>query len=173
MCRQCYQVLDIIDKLEVQLKLKKGEVQNLYFNSGKPFQDAMCMSLTKDIDEKAKIPPELPSSKSSVVSRDFVNQLPNLETNQNEALTVEIVEAVETVEVDEPPKKKDKGLLTSTDLKCQVCSKTFEKRRYLMDHLRRVHNSAVHQCAGCNIRFKYKEEAVTHQNMCQPFTQLR
>ena len=163
-------MLDIIDKLEVQLKLKKGEVENLYFNSGKPFQDAMCMSLTKDINEKAKMPPELPSSNSSVVSRDFVNQLPNLETNQNEAPTFE---TEQTVEVDEPPKKKDKGLLTSTDLKCQVCSKTFEKRRYLMDHLRRVHNSAVHQCAGCNTRFKYKEEAVTHQNMCQPFTQLR
>ena len=170
MCRQCYQLLDIIDKLEVQLKLKKGEVQNLYFNSGKPFQDAMCMSSTKDINEKAKISSELQSLNSSLVSREFVSHLSNLETNQNNAPTIE---AEKTVEVDEPPKKKDKGLLTSTDLKCQVCSKTFEKRRYLMDHLRRVHNSAVHQCAGCNSRFKYKEDAVTHQDTCQPFMQLR
>merc|ERR1711953_191527 len=35
-CGQCFQLLDIIDKLEVQLKLKKGEVQNLYYSSGKP-----------------------------------------------------------------------------------------------------------------------------------------
>ena len=56
-----------------------------------------------------------------------------------------VVVKSQQVEVAEPPKKKDKGLLTSTDLKCQICKKTFEKRRYLMDHLRRVHNSAIHK----------------------------
>merc|ERR1711884_611584 len=95
LCSRCFNLLDTIDTLQVQLKLKKSEVLNLFANCN-----------TKTASEK--------TAKSGA--------------------------RVSVIEVVEPPKKKDKGLLTSEDLKCQVCDKTFEKRRYLMDHLRRVHN---------------------------------
>ena len=122
LCTRCFNLLDTIDTLQVQLKLKKSEVLNLSAN---------CRN-------------------------DIVN-------------TAEIEHKVLVTEVTEPPKKKDKGLLTSEDLKCQVCDKSFEKRRYLMDHLRRVHNSAVHQCKGCSVRFKLKEELSSHQQQCESF----
>ena len=130
LCTRCFSLLDTIDTLQVQLKLKKSEVVNLYGNTGSS---------------------------------------PTIKTNQNpkpalveRAEKKEIQVTVNVIEVAEPPKKKDKGLLTSADLKCQVCQKTFEKRRYLMDHLRRVHNSAVHQCKGCSSRFKLKEDLTYH-----------
>ena len=122
LCTRCFNLLDTIDTLQVQLKLKKSEVLNLSAN---------CRN---DIGNTAKI--------------------------EHKVLVTEVTE---------PPKKKDKGLLTSEDLKCQVCDKSFEKRRYLMDHLRRVHNSAVHQCKGCSVRFKLKEELISHQHQCESF----
>ena len=129
LCTRCFTLLDKIDTLQVQLKLKKSEVVNLYGNTN---------------SNKNNRNPKPPEKR-------------------------EIQVTVNVIEVAEPPKKKDKGLLTSADLKCQVCEKTFEKRRYLMDHLRRVHNSAVHQCKGCNSRFKLKEDLTTHQSQCQTF----
>ena len=123
LCSRCFNLLDTIDSLEVQLKLKKSEILNLSVN---------CQD--KSYPEK-------------VVKTDL--------------------QSVSLIEVSEPPKKKDKGLLTSEDLKCQVCQKTFEKRRYLMDHLRRVHNIAVHQCKGCMSRFKLKEDLISHQSQCE------
>ena len=147
-CTQCFQLLDIIDKIELQLKLKKGEVQNLYFSSGKPFQEAICMAPTPVETTKD-------TSLENLHMESFINQSHFSETPPEGEIVAEKTEEGELfkeplqksqqVEVAEPPKKKDKGLLTSTDLKCQICKKTFEKRRYLMDHLRRVHNSAIHK----------------------------
>ena len=108
-CSRCYNLLDSISSLQVQLKLKRSEVSNLYENY------------------KAKR------------LKQTDNPVDKLTKKKDDSLSLL---------VSEPPKKKDKGLLTSEDLKCQVCTKTFEKRRYLMDHLRRVHNSAVYQCRG-------------------------
>ena len=138
LCTRCFKLLDTIDTLQVQLKLKKSEVVNLYGNTN--------------------------SNKN--------NQNPKpAETESAEKKAIQVT--VNVIEVAEPPKKKDKGLLTSADLKCQVCEKTFEKRRYLMDHLRRVHNSAVHQCKACSSRFKLKEDLTTHQSECPAFLKSR
>ena len=155
-CGQCFQLLDIIDKLEVQLKLKKGEVQNLYYSSGKPFQEALC--LPPPTIEKAQETSEDHGLRNLQMENfinpsNFTESLPEgAAVASDKAQIPEIFKAEspvvvksQQVEVAEPPKKKDKGLLTSTDLKCQICNKTFEKRRYLMDHLRRVHNSAIHK----------------------------
>jgi len=181
-CTQCFQLLDIIDKIELQLKLKKGEVQNLYFSSGKPFQEALCLAPTPV--QSTKVPDSAQGHElenlhmeSFIDQSHFAENPPEgeivTEKTQEAELFKESLQKSQQVEVAEPPKKKDKGLLTSTDLKCQICKKTFEKRRYLMDHLRRVHNSAIHKCAGCETRFKYREEMVTHQAQCQPVTQIR
>merc|ERR1711899_630741 len=155
-CGQCFQLLDIIDKLEVQLKLKKGEVQNLYYSSGKPFQEALC--LPPPTIEKAQETSE-DHGLGNLQMENFINpsnfteSLPEGDTVASDKAQIPelfkaespVVVKSQQIEVAEPPKKKDKGLLTSTDLKCQICNKTFEKRRYLMDHLRRVHNSAIHK----------------------------
>ena len=125
-CARCYNLLDSINSLQVQLKLKRSEVSNLYENF------------------KAKKQTDIPVQ-------------PKLTKKKEDSLSLLVVE---------PPKKKDKGLLTSEDLKCQVCSKTFEKRRYLMDHLRRVHNSSVYQCRGCLKRFRLREDLTQHQVLC-------
>ena len=153
-CAQCFQLLDLIDKLELQLKLKKGEVQNLYFSSGKPFHEALCMAPTTV--ETAKVPDAgQDHGLDNLQMESFINQSSFTGTPPESEIVSEKMPEVELlkekspqVEVAEPPKKKDKGLLTSTDLKCQICNKTFEKRRYLMDHLRRVHNSAIHKVRG-------------------------
>ena len=153
-CAQCFQLLDIIDKIELQLKLKKGEVQNLYFSSGKPFQEALCLAPTPI--ESTKVPdPAQGHGMENLHMESFIDQSHFAENppegeivtekTQEAELFKESLQKSQQVEVAEPPKKKDKGLLTSTDLKCQICKKTFEKRRYLMDHLRRVHNSAIHK----------------------------
>ena len=42
-----------------------------------------------------------------------------------------------------------------------------------MDHLRRVHNSAIHQCQGCKTRYKYKEELLNHQRTCEEHNQIK
>lgn len=128
-CEQCHQLLDLIDTLELKLKLTKGEVHNLYFNSIQS-TDAHSKEANKNIDLG-----NIQTLGTTVKSSDDIS----IEINKN------IQSKLHNIELIEPPKKKDKGLLTSTDLKCQICNKTFEKRRYLMDHLRRVHNSAIHQ----------------------------
>merc|ERR1712223_1571353 len=183
-CGQCFQLLDIIDKLEVQLKLKKGEVQNLYYSSGKPFQEALC--LPPPTVEKAQETSEDHGlgnlqMENFISPSNFTESLPEGDAVTSDKAQIPgmlkaespVVVKPQQVEVAEPPKKKDKGLLTSTDLKCQICNKTFEKRRYLMDHLRRVHNSAIHKCPGCDTRFKYREEMVSHQAQCQQLSQIR
>ena len=136
--------------------MKKGEVQTLYYSSGKPFQEALC--LPPPTVEKVQETSE-DHVLGNLQMENFINPS-NFTESQPEGDTVtsdkaqipEILKAKspvvaksQQVEVAEPPKKKDKGLLTSTDLKCQICKKTFEKRRYLMDPLRRVHNSAIHK----------------------------
>lgn len=136
-CSRCYNLLDSINSLQVQLKLKRLEVSNIYENY------------------KAK---KLKQTDTNLhQERNQVNNLTPAIKNKDDSLSLL---------VSEPPKKKDKGLLTSEDLKCQVCRKTFEKRRYLMDHLRRVHNSAVYQCNGCLTRFRLRETLTQHQVLC-------
>ena len=129
-CRRCFNLLDSIDTLQVQLKFKNSEVVTLYENSRKSALDERTQSQSQRSED------------------------------------TEVKKKIEVIEVAEPPKKKDKGLLTSDDLKCQICNKTFEKRRYLMDHLRRVHQSAVFLCTGCESRFKMKEDLIKHQKTC-------
>ena len=135
-CSDCFCLLDTIDSLKVQLKLKTSEVINLFEN--------FC--------NKAKEKP-----KSKIEHNQNFGE--NKRKNKNEAVG-------DSIDVAEPPKKKDKGLLTSDDLKCQICQKTFEKRRYLMDHLRRVHNSSVYKCNKCNSKFKLKEDLNSHEISC-------
>ena len=138
-CSRCYNLLDTIDTLQVQLKFKRTEVVNLYENSkAQRFKQENNNSMQDGNHCQQKPPTVVTGKKADPTS----------------------------ILVSEPPKKKDKGLLTSDDLKCQVCSKTFDKRRYLMDHLRRVHNSAIYQCKGCLLRFRLKEELSQHQEGC-------
>ena len=116
-----------------------------------------CFNLLDTIDT---LQVQLRFKRSEVVTL-YDNKKKNTENKTDKAFSTG-----DTVVVAEPPKKKEKGLLTSEDLKCQVCCKTFEKRRYLMDHLRRVHNSLVYQCKNCHLRFKLKEELNSHQDNC-------
>ena len=118
-CSRCSHLLDSINSLQIQLKLKRSEISNLYEN--------YKAQQVKRTDGKLQLESD----------RVNVNKLTIVSKKEDDSLSLL---------VSEPPKKKEKGLLTSEDLKCQVCSKTFEKRRYLMDHLRRVHNSAIYQC---------------------------
>jgi hypothetical protein len=144
-------LIDTIDTLELKLKLKKGEVHNLYYNSGKPFQEALRGN---EEDSSKHQSPSDPDMETHL----FISQMPYIQQAEQPLDVPSELEVarnsedknarIQGIELEEPPKKKDKGLLTSTDLKCQICNKTFEKRRYLMDHLRRVHNSAVHKVAG-------------------------
>ena len=189
LCSPCYQLLDLVDTLELKLKLKKGEVNNLYFSSRKSLHE------TQAHDKSSLTPQQTDNENISIEPSQYLSpilfQEPELKENMNcdtQNLDSHIDQRdFQNINLVEPPKKKERGLLTSTDLKCQVCTRTFEKRRYLMDHLRRVHNSAIHQvkylnpfqihplfqCSGCKIRFKYREEMVTHQTVCQPYTELR
>ena len=132
-CSRCFNLLDSIDTLQVQLRFKNSEVVTLFETS---------KTLKKDINKQ----------------KDKLRK----EEKENKVKT----ETEVILDVSEPPKKKDKGLLTSDDLKCQVCQKTFDKRRYLMDHLRRVHKSSIYKCNGCNSRFKLKEELNSHHEKC-------
>ena len=136
-CSRCYNLLDSINSLQVQLKLKRTEVSNLYENYKAKRLKQTDTNLHQECNQENKLTPAT--------------------KNKDDSLSLLI---------SEPPKKKDKGLLTSEDLKCQVCRKTFEKRRYLMDHLRRVHNSAVYQCKGCLTRFRLREDLTQHQVLC-------
>ena len=102
---------------------------------------------------------------TSKANRDTINKVKE-DLKLEEKVKVKRDADVLHLDVIEPPKKKDKGLLTSDDLKCQVCLKTFDKRRYLMDHLRRVHKSSVYKCNDCHIRFKLKDELNSHLQNC-------
>ena len=141
-CSRCFNLLDSINSLQVQLKLKRLEVSTLYENY------------------KAQ---RLKENNSNIIQQESnliqLNKLTVATKAKDDSLSIPLL-------VTEPPKKKDKGLLTSEDLKCQVCRKTFEKRRYLMDHLRRVHNSAIYQCKGCLQRFRLREDLNQHQTLC-------
>ena len=177
LCQTCWQLLDMLDTLQVQVKLKKSEITVLYENSniGKGKSNTSnYITNPKQTDSKPSkedfVPHLFPQSGMNTTDMKTETNPPT--TIDTSCLSLQAPEegaenhATQDIELVEPPKKRDKGLLTSTDLKCQVCGKTFEKRRYLMDHLRRVHNSAIHQCQGCKVRYKYKDELVTHQRSC-------
>ena len=199
-CARCFTLLDTVDTLQVQIKLKKSEISNLYENSslGKDKNIDNSFITTSDSNQNVSLSSEFESvlvksedqftssfskpnqTYHSPVSDDFHRIEITSETTASEKSYLLVkssdnkVESKEkTIDLVEPPKKKDKGLLTSTDLMCQICDKTFDKRRYLMDHLRRVHNSAVHQCKGCKVRYKYKEELINHQINCELHIQIR
>jgi len=62
-------------------------------------------------------------------------------------------------------------LLTSDDLTCQLCHKPFEKRRYLMDHLRRTHKTPIYNCKGCDEKFASRSLLLRHIHKCAQFKQ--
>ena len=152
LCSPCYQLLDLVDTLELKLKLKKGEVNNLYFSSRKSFREAQARDkslLTPQQTENVDISME-PSQYLSTILFQEPELKVNINSNSDNLDPHMDPRDCQNLDLVEPPKKKERGLLTSTDLKCQVCTRTFEKRRYLMDHLRRVHNSAIHQVKYLN-----------------------
>ena len=156
-CRRCFNLLDTLDTLAVQIKLKQSEIINLYEN------------------RNIEVGLELVANSDQVVAVDTycAEPSPDVESHAslNSILSVEKRSVGTTPdEVQQPPKLKERGgFLSADDLKCQLCLKVFDKRRYLMDHLRRVHHSAIHRCKACREKFKLKEDLLNHQNVCQTF----
>ncbi len=49
------------------------------------------------------------------------------------------------------------------ETRCPVCGRSFSQRRYLQDHLRRVHDAALHRCSGCRRAFRRRLHLERHR----------
>ena len=186
LCKTCWNLLDIVDTLQVQLKFKKSEIKTLYQNSTPgTIENDLSNSKPEDSEGKFSSPAHLEISQnveSSSTAVDIIDIIakPVTEISENLTLLTKVgsedtlkTPVQENIDIIVPPKKRDKGILTSKDLMCQICEKHFEKRRYLMDHLRRVHKSAVYHCDGCKDRYMFKEELLNHQLNCDLYKALK
>ena len=173
-CDQC----PAIFRTSRLLKNHKIEQHNMVEAAVKKEVCPECGNLVKDLKahRKLKHPVESDFIKCPDPNCDFKNSLKYIVENH-----YKIVHTTETVNVctfcgkhskdlkrhlmrnkcDIPVserKKESEGLMVD----CDICSKTFTSREYMLKHKRRVHNDKIFKCDMCSFQSKYPDNLGQH-----------